>query len=96
MASREQSAILEGLELANISSVSLLQKASYSSQAAGMGRLNQLLMGTALAIFAAIFFIFTCEYFDRSYATPEQVEQSLSIPVITAIPQDRRETVEVT
>jgi uncharacterized protein involved in exopolysaccharide biosynthesis len=96
VASREQSAILEGLELANISSVSLLQKASYSSQAAGMGRLNQLLMGTALAIFAAIFFIFTCEYFDRSYATPEQVEQSLSIPVITAIPQDRRETVEVT
>lgn len=95
VASREQSAILEGLELANISSVSLLQKASYSSQAAGMGRLNKLVMGTALAIFAAFFFIFTCEYFDRSYATPEQVEQSLSIPVIAAIPQDRRETVEV-
>ncbi|MDA7923160.1 hypothetical protein N9B50_01630, partial [bacterium] len=96
VASREQSAILEGLELANISSVSLLQKASYSSQAAGMGRFKKLLMGTALAIFAAIFFIFTCEYFDRSYTTPEQVEESLSIPVLTAIPQDRRETVEVT
>ncbi|MGI9494610.1 MAG: GumC family protein [Mariniblastus sp.] len=95
VASREQSAILEGLELANISSVSLLQKASYSSQAAGIGRLKTLLLGTALAVFAALFVIFTCEYFDHSYATPEQVEQSLSLPVITAIPQDRRETVEV-
>lgn len=96
VASREQSALLEGLELANISSVSLLQKASYSSQSAGMGRLKKLLMGIALGIFSAIFFIFTCEYFDRSYATPEQVEQSLSIPVMASIPQDRREIVEVT
>ncbi len=95
VASREQSAILEGLELANISSVSLLQNASYSSQPTGIGRLNKLVMGTALAIFAALFFIFICEYFDRSFVTPEQVEQSLSIPVVASIPQDRRQTVEV-
>ena len=91
----EQAKILQGLENAKISSVSVLQSASYNARPGGMGRLKTLLLGMFLGLFGGLTVAAICEYFDRSFVTPSQVESSLEVPVLVSIPQKRRQLMEV-
>ena len=94
-ASTEQARTLQAMEQANVSSVNRLQNASYSTIPAGLGRMKTLLLGICLAIVAAAGFTALAEYFDRSFVTASQVEQSLHLPVLVSIPQGRRQYREV-
>ena len=91
----EQSKILRGLEMANISSASRLQNASFNSRPVGLGRLKTLLLGIFLGVIAGLGFAFVAEYFDRSFVTPRQVEHALDVPVLVSIPEVRRQLIEV-
>ena len=95
VASMEQAKILQGLELANISSVSRLQSASYNSRPTGMGRMTTLLLGIFLAIFAGLGVALVAEYFDRTFVTSRQVENALDVPVLVSIPAGRRQLIDV-
>ncbi len=94
-ASTEQARTLQAMEQANVSSVSRLQNASYSTIPAGLGRMKTLLLGMCLAMIAAAGYTGLAEYFDRSFVTASQVEQSLDLPVLVSIPQSRRHYREV-
>jgi uncharacterized protein involved in exopolysaccharide biosynthesis len=91
----EQAKILEGLENAKISSISVMQNASYNARPSGMGRAKTLLLGMFLGLFCGLGVAATAEYFDRTFVTPSQVENSLEIPVLVSIPQKRRQLMEV-
>lgn len=91
----EQAKILQGLENAKISSVSVLQSASFNARPSGMGRTKTLLLGMFLGLLCGFGFAATSEYFDRSYMTPAQVENSLEVPVLVSIPQKRHQLMEV-
>lgn len=94
-ASTEQARTLQAMETANISSVSRLQNASYSTIPAGLSRLKTLLLGLCLAVICAAVYTALAEYFDRSFVTATQVEQTLELPVLVSIPQGRRHFREV-
>lgn len=95
LASVEQAKILHGLELANISSVSRLQSASYNSQPTGFGRMKTLLLGIFLGVIAGLGIAFVAEYFDRTFVTSRQAENALDVPVLVSIPAGRRQFIDV-
>lgn len=85
----EQAKTLEALEQANISSISVLQHASFNTRPTGLGAFRKLLIGTFLGIVAGLCFAGVAEYFNRSFVTRSQVEQALELPVLTSIPNTR-------
>ncbi len=91
----EQARTLEAMETANISSVSKLQHASFSAIPTGLGRLKTLLLGMFLGVITGASIAVAAEYFDRSFVTASQVEQSLDLPVLVSIPRSRSQFVEV-
>ncbi len=95
IASVEQSKILQGLEMANISSLSRLQSASYNSQPTGLGRMKTLLLGICLGVITGLGVAFVAEYFDRTFVTSRQVENALDVPVLVSIPAARRRLMDV-
>jgi uncharacterized protein involved in exopolysaccharide biosynthesis len=90
----EQAKILQGFEMAKISSVHNLQSASLDVTPTGLGRAKTLLLGIFLGIFLGGCVAAITEYFDRSFVTASQVENALDVPVLVSIPQGRRQHVE--
>ncbi len=91
----EQATILQALENANISSVSELQRASFDARPAGLGRFKTLLLGLILGVISGLGVAGIAEYFDRSFVTSSQVENTLELPVLVSVPRGRRQFVEV-
>ena len=54
-----------------------------------------LLIGLFLGVVMAIGYAGTCEYFDRSFSRPTQVELALDVPVLVSLPHRRRQFVEI-
>ena len=86
----EQARVLASLENERISSVNVLQPASFVADPAGPGRLMCLMVGFVLGSVCAAGIAFLSEYFDRSFVTAAEVEQTLGLPVVASIPQSLR------
>jgi uncharacterized protein involved in exopolysaccharide biosynthesis len=86
----EQARIDQALELGRISNVNMVQPASFVARPASPRLGLTLMLGSLLAVFASVLVALTAEYYDRSIATPEQIEQELGIPVLFSVPRNVR------
>jgi uncharacterized protein involved in exopolysaccharide biosynthesis len=89
--SREQARIDTDLEASRISNVSVAQAPTFSPQNAGPTKSMFIVLGTFLAVFGAFVVTLASEYFDDTFRSPEQVEESLRLPVVLSIPSSRTE-----
>ncbi|HEX6813109.1 MAG TPA: hypothetical protein VF384_15915 [Planctomycetota bacterium] len=86
----EQARIDKALEEQKISNITMVQAATRPTLPVGPGRKWILMVGIAVAAFAAIGTVFLFDYFDDSFHTPEAVEAGLRLPVLASIPASGR------
>jgi uncharacterized protein involved in exopolysaccharide biosynthesis len=83
----EQARIHQALDHDGISSVNVLQPATFVERPASPNKLLILAVGLMAAIGCSLVLAFTAEYLDNSLTTSAQVEESLDLPVLVAIPR---------
>lgn len=69
-----------------ISNISIVQPASYSLRPIRPRIKMNLILGFVASVFAAVGVALAAEYFDDSLKSPEDVEQALGLPALSAIP----------
>jgi capsular polysaccharide biosynthesis protein len=74
------------LDRARIMNVSIVEPPSVP-ELPTTSTLTKFLVGLMLSLCAAIGMVFMAEYFDPSFRTPQEVENTLSLPVLTTIPK---------
>jgi uncharacterized protein involved in exopolysaccharide biosynthesis len=82
---REESRIDQALEAEQISSISVVQPPTFSERPVTPKTMVVLAIGSFLAITGAFLLVIIADYFDDSFATPEQVERQLDLPVLVSI-----------
>jgi uncharacterized protein involved in exopolysaccharide biosynthesis len=91
----EQARIHQALDHDGISSVNVLQPATFVERPASPNKLLILAVGLMAAIGCSLVLAFTAEYLDNSLTTSAQVEESLDLPVLVAIPRTTARTLAV-
>ncbi len=86
----EEARIGEALEAGQISSITIVQRPTYSEQPVAPKKLLVLALGLFFATSGSVFVVIAAEYFSNSFATPEQVERQLALPVLVSIPRTSR------
>jgi uncharacterized protein involved in exopolysaccharide biosynthesis len=86
----EQARIDSELGSQDISSVNVVQPASYVRKPISPKKSLVLPAGFVLGLLGALGIALISEYFDNSLRTAEQTEAHLGLPVVTTIPQDSR------
>lgn len=84
--SQEQARIDSDLESNHISNVNIAQAPTYSPKHAGPTKSMFGLLGIVAALFAGFVVTMAAEYFDDTFHMPEQIEQTLQLPVVLSIP----------
>lgn len=90
---REQARIDEALERERLSSVKIVQPATYVTKPVAPKKVALLSVGLMLATFGAFGVALVSEHFDHSFKTPEEVEERLELPVFLSIPSLQRRSV---
>ena len=83
--SLQRARISNAMDLDKVSNVSLVQPATMPMGTIKPNKLMNLVLGVFLALFAAISFAFTVEYFDDSVNAPEQIEKWVGVPVLVTV-----------
>lgn len=83
----EETRISQALEREKISNIAVIQPATMPILPVKPKKTLNLLLGLFLGLFGAIGLSFMSEYMDHSIKTPEDVEESLQLPVLASIPR---------
>ena len=83
----EEARIHQSLDDKRISSVNTMQPASLNERPIGLSNSKCLLLGLIVAFIGGAGFVLLAEYFNHSFVTPTQVEQTLGLPVLVSIPR---------
>lgn len=83
---QNESRMSAALDRARIMNVSIVEPPSVPALPT-TSALTKLLVALLLSFCAAIGMVFLAEYFDPSFRTPQEVENTLSLPVLTTIPK---------
>jgi uncharacterized protein involved in exopolysaccharide biosynthesis len=86
----EQARIDQALENERISNVNVVQPASFVEKPAFPPKRLAVALGLFVAVVGSIGLAAACEYFDQTLKTPEDVRESLGIPVLMSLPRTRR------
>lgn len=84
---REQARVDQKLQTERISNVNVVQPAMLVAKPSSPRVTLTLILALFVATLGAILLPFAAEYFDRSLATPEQIERELDIPVLLSVPR---------
>jgi uncharacterized protein involved in exopolysaccharide biosynthesis len=85
----EQTRIDDALELGRISSISIIQPATFEPKPTGPKTLMVLCLGLMIGVAGAIGLPLIMELVDRPLASARDVETSLGVPVLASIPRFR-------
>lgn len=83
--SLQRARISNAMDLDKVSNVSLVQPATMPMGPVKPNKMMNLALGVFLALFAAISFAFTVEYFDDSVNAPEHIEKWVGVPVLVTV-----------
>jgi len=83
--SLQRARISTALDLDKVSNVSVVQPATLPIDPVKPNKLLNIAIGVFLAMFAAISFAFTVEYFDDSVNSAEQIEKWVGVPVLITV-----------
>ena len=86
----EQARIDQALQAERISSINIVQPATYTGQPVSPKKRLTLVLGLALATFGGIALALIAEYLDHSFSTSAEVERQLQVPVLLSIPRTSR------
>jgi uncharacterized protein involved in exopolysaccharide biosynthesis len=89
----EQARIDQQLETEQISNVNIIQPATYVAKAASPNRPLVGALGLILAVAGSVLICLLADYRDHSLKTPDDIENSLDLPVLMSIPRLTRESV---
>jgi len=83
----EQARIDHALELEKISNIRIVQPATYPVRPVKPRKMLNLVLGLFLGIFGALGVAFFTEFMDHTFKKPEDLEERLQLPMLTAIPR---------
>ena len=83
----EDARIQQSMADQRLSSVNVLEPASYSTRPVGLGKQMTLLLGLFTAAIAAVATAFVADHMNHSFSSSQQVEQALHVPVLVSIPK---------
>jgi uncharacterized protein involved in exopolysaccharide biosynthesis len=89
---REEARISDALDRQRILNVAIAEEATAPALPAHPHWALTLLLGILLAIFASPAVAFAADFLDPSLRTPDQLSDDLLIPVLAALPKERRST----
>jgi uncharacterized protein involved in exopolysaccharide biosynthesis len=89
---REEARISDALDRQRILNVAIAEEATAPALPAHPHWALTLLLGILLAIFASPAVAFAVDFLDPSLRTPDQLSDDLLIPVLAALPKERRNT----
>jgi polysaccharide biosynthesis protein PslE len=83
----EQARIDQALESERISNINIIQPASFSEEPVGLNILVTLVAGFLMSAAAAFGVVIVANVLDHSLKSPEDVEDSLGLPLLVSIPR---------
>ena len=85
---QEEARISDALDQKRIVNVSIVEPPMAPPAPAGPPRLLNIGLGLVLALLASLAMALAVDYLDRSFRTPDEVENLLNVPVLAAIPAE--------
>ena len=87
LSKREEARITDALDQQHIVNVAISERATVALVPIGPSLPVKLLLAAVLAVLVSFGLAFAANYFDRSFRTPDELQEFLGVPVLAAIPR---------